>query len=430
MGQTTGIILGVANNIVLARLLGPANFGIYKIFLKICNVAGVLSQLGTNAVIVKLAGITAGTGDFGRLKGILHSTFRIIIISSSVIVLIIYTNAQILASKVFHSPELYTILLIGVVVIPLQNGLLLTKEAFRGLQDLKTASYLPVLQQLILLILMLFLYFRLIASIENVLFALSISIFCALAVGLFALRRITSQYLTKQVSPVSILQESLPMMITRGSLLVITSMDVFVLGIYTNSTEVGIYSVVSALAATTIFPLGTINQVIPAMIAHLNVQKDFNTLSYLVRFASTLGALFSIPFLILLIYFGKDFLYILFGPQYTSGIIAFNFLIIGQLVNCITGSCDNVLQMTGLHMVLMKISIICGLFNLVLNIYLVQHFGKEGVAAATALSLIAQNVLATIMAYKKTGILTLASINITGDIFKQARRYISTLLSH
>lgn len=419
-------MLGVANNIILARLLGPAYFGIYKIFLKICNVAGVLSQLGTNAVIVKLVGITAGTGDWGRLKGILHSTFRIMIISSSVMVLIICAYKQPLALKVFHSQELYKLLVFVVVVLPVQNGLLLTREVFRGLQDLKTSSFLPVLQQLILLISLLVLYFRIIPSMKNILFAFSISIFCSLTAGLFILYLRTSQWLAEKVSPVSILQESMPMMITRGSFLVIDSMDVFVLGIYTNSTEVGIYSVVGTLAASTIFSLGIMNQVIPAMIAHYNAQKDLKTLSYVVRFASTLGALFSIPVLILLICFGKHILYFLFGPQYISGVKALNFLVIGQLVNSITGSCENMLQMTGLHMVLMRISIICGLLNLVLNISLVRYFGKEGVAAATAISLIAQNVLITIMVYKKTGILTLASIEITGDIFKQAYHFITT----
>lgn len=419
----------MANNIVLARSLGPAYFGIYAIFLKTCNVAGILSQLGTNAVIVKLVGIAAGTGNWGRLKGILHSTFRIIILSSSFMVLMICAYAQPLALKVFHSPELYKIIILGVLVIPLQNGLLLTREAFRGLQDLKTASFLPVFQQLILLMSLLILHFKLITSIQNVVVALSIGIFCSLIAGLFVLHRRTSHWLTVKVSLFSILQESLPMMITRGSLLVIASMDVFVLGIYTNSTEVGIYSVVSTLAASTVFSLGIMNQVIPAMIAHYNAQNDLKTLSYVVRFASTLGALFSIPVLILLICFGKHILNLLFGFQYTNGIVALNFLVIGQLINSSTGSCGNMLQMTGQHMVLMKISVICGLLNLILNISLVQHFGKEGVAAATAFSLIAQNVLATIMVYKKTGILTLPSIEITGDIFKQARGYICTLLS-
>lgn len=421
------MVLGVANNIMLARLLGPAYFGIYKIFLKTCNVAGVLSQLGTNAVIVKLVGITAGTGDWGRLKGILYSTFRIMIISSSVMALITCAYKQPLALKVFHSPELYKILIFAVVVIPVQNGLLFIREAFRGLQDFKTASLLPVLQQLILLISLLFLYFKLIVSIKNVLFALSISIFCPLTVGLFIMRRETRQWLAEKVSTVSILRESMPMMVTKGSFLIINSMDVFVLGIYTNSTEVGIYSVVSTLAASTIFALGIMNQVIPAMIAHYNAQKDLKTLSYVVRFASTLGALFSIPVLIILICFGKQILSILFGPQYTSGVIALNFLVTSQLVNSITGSCENMLQMTGLHMLLMKISLACGLLNLVLNISLVQYFGKEGVAAATAISLILQNVLITFMAYKKTGILTLASVEITIDIFKKGCLFITTL---
>jgi len=421
----------MVNNILLARLFGPANFGVYTLFLKTCNVAGMLSQLGTNAVIVKFAGIASGAGEWGRLKGILLSTFRIVITSSAVMVLIIGMTKQLLAIKLFDSPELYKILIFSALIIPLQNGLLLVKETFRGLQDLKTASLLPVLQQSVLLMLLILLLLKCMTTIQSVLVALGAGIFCSLAAALFVLQRRLLKWSSKpeKIKTSSILKESLPMMITRGSLLVIASMDIYVLGIYTNPTEVGIYGVVNSLADITVFSLGIINQVIPAMIAHYNAQKDFKTLSYVVRFASTLGAFFSVPALIFLILFGKYILVVLFGPQYACGVIALNFLAISQLFNSVSGLCGYMLQMTGYHMVLTRISVFCGLLNFVLNIVLVQYFGKEGVAAATAFSLIVQNTLTLITARRKTGIWTLASVEIGKEIVKQGRRYLWNLFS-
>lgn len=431
MGQAAGLVLGTANNILLARLLGPANFGLYAIFLKTCNVAEILSQLGTNASTVKLVGIAAGAGDWGRLKGILHSTWRIIIASSAITALIIWITRRPLSLQVFNSPELGGILAFGVALIPLQNGLLLVRETFRGLQDLKIVSFLPVLQQLVLLAALAILSLKVITSIQSVLTAFCTGVFCALAAGLLLLRRRAAHWKTaaEKVDATAILAESLPMMVTRGSLLAISSMDVLVLGMHANSFEVGIYSAVSNLAATSVFSLGIINQVIPALIAHYHAQKDLQTLAYVARYASTVGALFSFPVFILLLLFGKPVLSIVFGPQYAGGILALNFLLIGQLINSVTGSCGYMLQMTGQHMTLMKISIACGMLNLILNFVLARYFGKEGVAAATALSLVMQNVLSVIMARKKTGIWTMASMEMTIEILKQARRYVCTLFS-
>jgi len=425
-----GLILGMAINILLARLLGPGNFGLYAIFLKTCNLAGVLSQLGTNASTVKLVGIAAGTGDMGRLKGILISTMRIILISSAIMVLIIWAIKKPLAIQIFSYPELAGILALGVAIIPLQNGLLLVREVFRGMQDLKTASFLPVLQQLVLLVVLITLSLKMAPSIKSVITALGAGIFCALAVGLWLLHRKAVLWeKAKQVGATGILAESLPMMVTRGTLMIVAIMDVLVLGVYTNTTEVGIYSVICTMAATMVFSLGIINQVIPAMLAHYSAQKDIQTLTYAARYASTIGALLSMPVFVLLLFFGKPIIAVVFGPQYAGGITVLNFLIIGQLVNSFTGSCGYMLQMTGWHMTLMKISLSCGLLNLVLNLVLARHFGKEGVAAATALSLVMQNLWTVIMAHQKTGIWTLASLAMTREIIKQVRRYVCNIFS-
>lgn len=416
----------MVNNIVLARLFGPANFGVYTLFLKICNVAGMLARAGTNDVIVKYVGIASGSGEWSKLKGFISIAFQIIIISSTVTVILISMIRQPLAVNLFGSPGLYKILIFSALVIPLQNGLLLTREIFRGLQDLKTASFLSVWQQLAFFMLLAFLLLVGMINVQNVLVALSAGIFCSLAAALLILRGRLLKWKSKpeKIKVPGLLKESLPMMVTRGSLLFMSSMDIYMLGIYTNPTEVGIYGVVNALAAITVFSLNIINQVIPAMIARYNAQKDFKTLSYVIRYASTLGALFSLPVLILVLFGGKFILVVIFGPLYAGGVTALNFLVAGRLFTSFSGSSGYLLQMTGFHIVLTRVSVCCGLLNFMLNMALVRHFGKEGVAAATAFSLVAQNLLVLAMVRRKTGIWAFASVEIGKEIFKQAGRYL------
>ncbi|HAP93738.1 MAG TPA: hypothetical protein DCM26_03820 [Desulfotomaculum sp.] len=154
------------------------------------------------------------------------------------------------------------------------------------------------------------------------------------------------------------------------------------------------------------------------MIAHFNARKDLQNLKYVTRYATTISSLVSIPVFLVLFLFGRSILAFLFGAQYAGGAAVLSFLILGQMVNTLTGSCDYFLQMTGLHVAFMKISIFSGLLNLGLNIIMAQHFGKEGVAASTAFSLVVQNVLSVLVVHQRTGIWTFASLEIMLQILK------------
>jgi len=430
IGKVVLIPLALANKVILARLLGPEFFGVYILFLKITDVASMFSQMGTSTVVLKLVGITAGARDWGKLKGALRSIACLVAVGSLTITLIILLLNRPLSIGVFKSEELYSIMFFCLAVIPLQNTHVLTSEIFRGLQDLKAASLLPVLRYLALLLLLICLWFWFSPTIYNVFAVFSASIFFATAVGLFLLRSRAKNWLvkTESVNSIQILSESLPMMVTKGSLIIMSSTDVYVLGACTDPTEVGIYGVVNSLAITTVFFLSVAEWVIPSMIAHYNAQKDIYSLKYLVRYASTLGALFTIPISIFLLVFGKQVLDVVFGAHYASGYLALAFLTLAQLIRSLVGSCGYVLQMTGYHVTFMKICLLSGITNLILNIILVNHFGKEGVAAATGFSLVMQTTLSLIFLYKKTGILTLASLSITKEIWLSAQKHVTSYI--
>jgi len=417
LGKAALMPLATANKVLLARCLGPGLFGAYVIFLKICDLAGILSLLGTKTLTVKLVGIAAGEKDWGLLKGTLSCIFKILLISSAGTVLLIWLIRQPLCLKVFKSPDLFKMLIFFAGVIPLQNYLAIIIETFKGLQDIKTASFLPVLQQLIFLILLVFLWLVSAAAIQNVLLALIAGLFFAPLTGLLIFAKRLKDWPSKKVGTSDILADLLPMLVTSGVVLLMTT-DIYVLGIFSNAAQVGIYGVASSLASVTFLSGNVINQVIPAMIAHFGAKKDLQNLKYVTRYATTISSMVSVPVFLVLFFFGRSILGVLFGPQYAGGATVLSFLILGQMVNTLTGSCDYFLQMTGLHVAFMKISIFSGLLNLALNITMVQHFGKEGVAAATAFSLVVQNVLSVLVVHRETGIWTFASLEIMFQILK------------
>jgi len=64
--------------------------------------------------------------------------------------------------------------------------------------------------------------------------------------------------------------------------------------------------------------------------------------------------------------------------------------------------------MTGEHKVYMKINIIWGVLNIILNILLVPRYGMVGAAAATAFCLSMVDIICIFIIHKRLSVLTLA----------------------
>ena len=83
-------------------------------------------------------------------------------------------------------------------------------------------------------------------------------------------------------------------------------------------------------------------------------------------------------------------------------------LALGQFVNVITGSVGYLLLMSGNEKDMRNITIIVGLFSLVLSILLTKYYGALGTSVAIALALAAQNLMAVRMVKKRLGFNTMA----------------------
>ena len=82
----------------------------------------------------------------------------------------------------------------------------------------------------------------------------------------------------------------------------------------------------------------------------------------------------------------------IFGPEFTEAHWALKILVIGQLVNALSGSVGNLLSMTGYQNQLMLVSGCTALINLVLNAIAIPLWGTVGAALTTALTLSIWNV--------------------------------------
>jgi O-antigen/teichoic acid export membrane protein len=107
---------------------------------------------------------------------------------------------------------------------------------------------------------------------------------------------------------------------------------------------------------------------------------------------------------LLLIFFSKQILYILYGIQYIPGFLALGILGFGYLIISVFSPTNQLLQVTGRTRLVMFNTGIGAVLNVILNFLLIPVYGINGAAIATAFSLIAVNALAFAEVYMNTGI--------------------------
>ena len=89
--------------------------------------------------------------------------------------------------------------------------------------------------------------------------------------------------------------------------------------------------------------------------------------------------------------FGKPILG-LFGEEFKNGYLSLLILIVGQLVNALSGSVGYIMVMTGKQKQASIVFAISAALNIIMNLIFIPIFGIAGAAAARAASLILWNV--------------------------------------
>jgi O-antigen/teichoic acid export membrane protein len=183
----------------------------------------------------------------------------------------------------------------------------------------------------------------------------------------------------------------------------ITTVDIFMLGIWVNSAEVGLYSAAAQIASTMLLLLVAINTVVAPKFSELHVQNRKRELEAIARSCALFSTALGLPVYLLFLVF-PDSIAGLFGAEFRSASLYLIILATGQFINIATGSVSMLLMMTGNERTLQNITAATGLMNIVLNAALIPSWGAAGAAIATAISVACLNIACLFMVYRKLSI--------------------------
>ena len=407
-------LVTVGVGVVLARLLGPADLGLYFLFVQVVALFSLAHCFGLRNSLMKLAGIASAAGDWPAVRRLVGVALRLFGLASVALVALYALAWPLLQGALFKREFGLAVAGLILVVIAARSVEELASALLRGagrIGDGVMLLGLPREGLFFVTVLGLWLAGRE-PGIEPV---FGIYLVVALGVALAGAALVWSTVRGRPAvgGPVAatglatLVGLSFPMLVQSGASLVFQVSDLWVLGFARSSAEVGVYGAAQRLTNLSVFALGVVNLALPPLIAALHGQGRVRELQQVARAAATWSAAVAIPVLVVVVLAGGWLLAAIFGPAFAAGATVLTILTLGQTVNAVAGSPGVILQMIGNHAFLTKLTTVVALGNIAGSVAVVDRFGAEGVATVTATAIVVQNLAMAAAAYRRAGVLSL-----------------------
>lgn len=411
-----GLVL--VSGVLLARMLGPEQYGIYAFVVSVVTLIGLPTKAGLPTLLVREIARNQLDRNWGLMRGLLK-TANTFVIS--------YSVAAALIAALFvwwrwggqESTQVNTFLW-GLWLLPLISFESVRTGTLKGLRWV-VSSQVPedIIRPMGMVILMglAFLVGAELTSSDAMFF----HIFAATAAFLFGvivLHKALPQDVREAAPRITLkpwVLSLLPLAFFTGMKIMDQQIIILFLGLLATSEEVGFFRVAYIGASFVALGLTAVNMALAPQVARLYRAGEFDKLQRIITTSTRVVVGISFPVALVFVVLGEELIALVFGEDYAPAAPALVILCVGQLVNTSVGSVALVLNMTGNDKQTVKGMVVAITLNFILSLILIPSYGLIGAAIASMTSLSAWNLILVWLTYKYTGLKTSAFSNIKGS---------------
>jgi len=196
---------------------------------------------------------------------------------------------------------------------------------------------------------------------------------------------------------------SWPLAVSVSLTVLLTRLDILMLGVYLESAAVGYYRSIQPLRQITTFVTGACGFLFLPLATSYYETNDFDGLNQLYRTSTKWIASLSLPFVLVFALFPRDVIRAFFGPQYLPASLALSILIGGLYFRALVGLDTDLLKALDRTRLELGCAVIGVVSNVVLNVLFIPRFGIAGAAVATVSGFFIYNVCEVAIIYKTVG---------------------------
>ena len=377
-----------AVGVTLARLLGPAQYGIYALAMTSATLAGVITEAGLPNLAMRETGRARAGGDWALLKGLLRWSDALICSFSLVIVALVwsFSGGAALGGSTYLAAMLWGVLLIPVVGLGKMRAQVLLAL------DAPYASQVPqMIVRPVLFVGGCLALYRTIGRIDAA-GAMAVQVACAAVASLsnfVLMRRHRPPELSLTLSrsaPRDWLESCVPMGASEGLRMLQGQLGLLLVGWLAGPAAAGLYRVADAVMQVASLAASSVATAATPMFARLWSSGDRAGLQRVALMGAwaMLGGTFVLGLPVLLL--GSRLFPWLFGHDFAPALPAFALLWCGAMITASCGLAIAIANMTGYHLLTTRSLVLVAASNAVLGWLLIPRFGPAGGALATALS--------------------------------------------
>jgi O-antigen/teichoic acid export membrane protein len=383
-GSLAGRGLQIATQVALARLLGPATFGLYAIGWTLLRIGTTLTPLGLDNGAIHCAMRHFGT-DQKRMGKILGTSLSLTFVFSALAAVGMCLTAPALADWVFHKHALLPVIYAFAAGLPLAAGLRVASASTTVSQSMKYRVYAELLAQpavnLVLVGALYLIGWRLLGAVAAAVLSFGFALALAFAFERHVFSHIFINVKSSANADISdLMRFSVTSWFGIVFLAVIPWVDRLFVGAYLSPAEVGIYQAAAQAAVLLVVIAGAFNVVVAPRISYFFQHGEMDRLVETFRVATKWVLYANIPIFLVFAFGPGLLLRVIYGANYVAGAGPLVVLSAAWLLDTLAGPLGTLLVFTSHQRVFSWISA-CGLFlAIVLNYLLIPHFGPIGAA--------------------------------------------------
>lgn len=402
--RIAGLFLNFFITFFITKNFGPSVFGNFSLALTLLQASTLIFALGLPNALINYLGANKIDDYFSQF--LLKKGLKIVLLSAIIPSCIFFTLKATIATTIFHNQNLVSYILVVAVVMPFS----IAHEFFLNF-FVATKNFLKFNIFMFMLPNIFFLFLLLLFTIskENQYFTFifyAISILVTVLIELFFVFKKHAKTTIEKFSSLHIIQFSSPMMLSSLMLFLLNWTAVFMLGAMVSEQELGIYNLAFKLASLAMLVIISMNIVLAPKIAELYKTKNLEELHSVIKKATRLVIILTLPIVLFLVFF-SNFVLGVFGSNFVQGKTTLIIISIGVMLNVLTGNVDQILNMTSHQKILKNITIFGFLLNVILNLMLIPVYGIIGAATASLITNVVFNLICLYYIKKKLGFYTL-----------------------
>jgi len=412
LGQAIAIGGGILVQIIIARNIDIADFGIYSLVTTLTFLGAIVLRCGLHSLAVRrLAQLRSGD-DLSEVHVEARRIATVGIVVAGAALPVLGLVGLPLVNRVFLDSRLGPgTQWVVAVTICVEAVRFVFSEAFRGLHRQVAATLLGNAGRTVLVVAAVVTTVTIAQDIDlttTLILVLAASALTAMIGGLSLWIRTAQPAGSRPTLSTQHARQTIrggaPFLVTELSMFILALGDVLVVGLIGTHDDVAIYTAALRAAAMLAVPVYVLVGLLNPVISSAWARGETDRLQRTLRLCLTVVLVPTVCGLTVIVLFGGEILALLFGEPYSRGAIFFIVLAVGAAVNVVFGMGFQVLMQCGRARVATAVTIVFSAATLLGELVLAQVWGVPGVAIASTSGFVLQQLTLAVICARLTGI--------------------------